>query len=87
MKKIELTADWIFTEFISDHYLGDDGEICIETGEDDYKWVKLAADSLEIEYELSEYGNVSEERLTYVFVFKQDELNQYCPTICKITKN
>lgn len=87
MKKIELTPEWLLENFHHTACTSDDFKSISYVTTDDYWWMKLGADALEIPYE-EEENWLEDENGNYagcdiVFTFKIEDLKEVCPNMYK----
>ncbi len=82
---IELNPEWILSEIPDSLYADGNGNISVDTyTHSDASWIKLALDTLCINFRENEFG---EGEMTFVDIeFRIDDLKNNCPTLYKKMK-
>jgi hypothetical protein len=85
LKIIDLTPEWILSEFPQAIYADGCGNVSLDVYDvKEVKWVELALNTLCIPFEVNEFGNGDS---TYIdFEFCIEDLKENCPALYKQLK-
>jgi len=85
LKNIELTPEWVLSKFPEVIYADGNGNISVDTyDESDANWIKLALQTLCINFKENEYA---ENDLTIIDIeFRLEDLQGNCPALYKQLK-
>jgi hypothetical protein len=85
VKPIELTPEWILSEIPDSLYADGCGNMSVDTyTPNDAKWIKLALDTLCINFQETEFGEGDK---TFIDIeFRIDDLKINCPALYKRMK-
>jgi hypothetical protein len=82
VKPIEFNPEWVITELSDSLYADGSGKMSVDTyTPTEAKWIKLALNTLHIDFRETEYG---EGDMTFVDIeFRIDDLKINCPALYK----
>lgn len=80
MKKIELTPEWLLDNFSHTLHCNGTDALIVSSIEESH-WVKLAFDTLEIDYSDNEYFNEDNETFNTHFEFNLEDIKEECPNL------
>lgn len=85
VKLIELNPEWVLTELSDSLYADGQGNMSVDTYTHyDAKWIKLALNTLCINFHETEYG---EGEMSFIdYEFRIDDIKINCPALYKMMK-
>jgi hypothetical protein len=86
MKLIEITPEWIIMEYPYKSHIIDKGLVSMKIRTCDTYWLKLALDTLEIEYKYNEYVTTYDGVVYASIEFSLEDIRESCPTFYSFSK-